>query len=71
MPRKRRQLIAELKKHGFIYTSKGKGSHRLFTNPETQVSATMSGHDGDDAPRWLENHVRDKIRESEAKKASM
>jgi predicted RNA binding protein YcfA (HicA-like mRNA interferase family) len=47
MPRKIRQLIADLEKHGFVDRG-GKGSHRNFLHP-SGVKITLSGAPGEDA----------------------
>jgi predicted RNA binding protein YcfA (HicA-like mRNA interferase family) len=48
MPRKLRQLRADLKKAGFVKDSKrGKGSHTYWEHPKIQgYAVTLSGHDG-------------------------
>ena len=56
MPRKVRQLIADLEKAGFANRS-GKGSHRNFIHPKG-LRATVSGHAGDDAKHYQERDVR-------------
>jgi len=56
MPRKVRQLIAELTRAGFIDRG-GKGSHRNFTHPKG-VRVTFSGGPGDDAKHYQEQDVR-------------
>ena len=56
MPRKVRQLIAELTRAGFIDRG-GKGSHRNFTHPKG-VRVTLSGGPGDDAKHYQERDVR-------------
>jgi len=56
MPRKVRQLIADLEKAGFE-TRGGKGSHRNFTHPNG-LRVTVSGHAGDDAKHYQEREVR-------------
>ncbi|MCX6605273.1 MAG: type II toxin-antitoxin system HicA family toxin [Acidobacteria bacterium] len=48
MPRKIRELIAELEKHGFVGRG-GKGSHRNFAHPRVTRPVTISGDTGDDA----------------------
>ena len=50
MPRKLRQLIADLDRGG-------KGSHRNFTHPK-EVRVTLSGGSGDDAKHYQERDVR-------------
>jgi predicted RNA binding protein YcfA (HicA-like mRNA interferase family) len=56
MPRKVRQLIADLEKAGFENRG-GKGSHRNFTHPKG-VRVTLSGQSGDDAKHYQERDVR-------------
>ena len=56
MPRKVRQLIADLEEAGFVNRG-GKGSHRNFTHPRG-VRVTLSGGDGDDARHYQERDVR-------------
>jgi predicted RNA binding protein YcfA (HicA-like mRNA interferase family) len=62
MPRKIRELIAELEKAGFINRG-GKGSHRNFTHPCGSLPITISGKSGDDAKPYQERAVRDAIEE--------
>jgi len=56
MPRKVRQLIADLEKAGFVNRG-GKGSHRNFTHPQG-LRVTVSGGAGDDARHYQERDVR-------------
>lgn len=56
MPRKVRQLIADLERAGFRNRG-GKGSHRNFTHPKGQ-RVTVSGHPGNDAKPYQERDVR-------------
>jgi predicted RNA binding protein YcfA (HicA-like mRNA interferase family) len=56
MPRKVRQLIADLEKVGFVNRG-GKGSHRNFTHPQG-LRVTVSGGAGDDAKHYQERDVR-------------
>ena len=56
MPRKMRQLIADLTRAGFTDRG-GKGSHRNFTHPKG-VRVTLSGGPGDDAKHYQERDVR-------------
>jgi predicted RNA binding protein YcfA (HicA-like mRNA interferase family) len=62
MPRKIRQLIADLERAGFANRG-GKGSHRNFEHPKGP-RATLSGHPGDDARPYQEKLVRQRIEES-------
>ena len=56
MPRKLRQLIADLEAAGFVSRG-GKGSHRNFIHPKG-VRLTLSGAAGDDARHYQEGDVR-------------
>jgi predicted RNA binding protein YcfA (HicA-like mRNA interferase family) len=56
MPRKIRQLIADLEKHGFVDRG-GKGSHRNFLHP-SGVKITLSGAAGDDAKHYQERDLK-------------
>lgn len=63
MPRKIRELIAELEQAGFINRG-GKGSHRNFQHKKG-MSITISGQLGDDAKFYQEREVKQKIQELE------
>jgi predicted RNA binding protein YcfA (HicA-like mRNA interferase family) len=56
MPRKIRQLMADLEKHGFVDRG-GKGSHRNFLHP-SGVKITLSGAPGDDAKHYQERDLK-------------
>ncbi len=56
MPRKIRQLIADLEKQGFVDRG-GKGSHRNFAHP-SGVKITLSGAPGDDAKHYQERDLK-------------
>ena len=56
MPRKVRQLIADLEKAGFV-NGGGKGSHRNFIHPQG-LRVLMSGNSGDDAKHYQERDVK-------------
>ena len=56
MPRKVRQLIAELERAGFVDRG-GKGSHRNFVHAIGKV-ITVCGKPGDDVPHYLEKQAR-------------
>jgi len=62
MPRKLRELMAELKRAGFVERG-GKGSHRNFKHP-SGVKLTLSGKQGDDAKPYQEQSVQEAIEES-------
>jgi predicted RNA binding protein YcfA (HicA-like mRNA interferase family) len=70
MPRKVRQLIADLENAGFVNRG-GKGSHRNFRHP-TGLRVTVSGNTiqtrfgrGHDAKPYQEREVRRKIEEAQ------
>jgi predicted RNA binding protein YcfA (HicA-like mRNA interferase family) len=63
MPRKIRQLIADLERAGFSNRG-GKGSHRNYEHP-WGIIVTVSGRPGDDARPYQEKQVRQKIGESQ------
>jgi predicted RNA binding protein YcfA (HicA-like mRNA interferase family) len=56
VPRKVRQLIADLERAGFVNRG-GKGSHRNFTHGKG-IRVTLSGASGDDAKPYQEKDVR-------------
>lgn len=56
MPRKVRQLIADLEKVGYVNRG-GKGSHRNFTHPKG-LRVTISGASSDDAKHYQERDVK-------------
>ena len=56
MPRKIRQLIADLEQHGFVNRG-GKGSHRNFLH-SSGVRVTLSGAPGDDAKHYQERDLK-------------
>ena len=62
MPRKIRELIADLEKAGFINSGR-KGSHRNFIHPGCSMPITISGKPGDDAKPYQERAVRESIEE--------
>jgi predicted RNA binding protein YcfA (HicA-like mRNA interferase family) len=63
MPRKIRELIADLEKAGFINRG-GKGSHRNFTHQCCSMPVTISGKAGDDAKPYQERAVCESIEEA-------
>jgi predicted RNA binding protein YcfA (HicA-like mRNA interferase family) len=63
MPRKIRQLIADLERAGFVF-SPGKGSHRKYKH-QKGVLAVISGAPGDDAKHYQERQVKQKIEEAQ------
>jgi len=63
MPRKIRELIADLEATGFA-AMPGKGSHRKFRHPRVSGSVILSGKLGDDAHHYQEKQVGNAIREA-------
>ena len=63
MPRKIRELIADLEKNGFVNRG-GKGSHRSFTHPRVARPVTISGDLGADAKKYQEKAVKAAIAEA-------
>ena len=64
VPRKIRQLVADLERAGFSLVPGGKGSHRKFRHPKLAGSVILSGHDGDDAKHYQEKQIRNAIHEA-------
>lgn len=62
MPRKIRELIAELKAAGFVDRG-GKGSHRNFIHPKGTI-VTLSGKSGSDAKPYQEKLIAKQIKVS-------
>lgn len=61
VPRKIRQLVADLQEAGFTLKSGGKGSHRKFRHVKYSGSVILSGADGADAKHYQEREVRNAI----------
>jgi predicted RNA binding protein YcfA (HicA-like mRNA interferase family) len=58
MPRKIRELKAQIAREGFIYLPKrGKGSHERWQHPLLGKTLTIPGKDGDDVPLYLEKQL--------------
>ena len=64
MPRKIRELVADLERAGFLLVPGGKGAHRKHQHPRLAGSVILSGDDGDDAKDYQEKQVRHAIREA-------
>ncbi len=58
MPRKLRELKADLRRAGFGYRT-GKGSHTIWFHEIISNEIILSGNDGDDAKPYQERQVRD------------
>jgi len=63
VPPKVRELIASLKKAGFMNRG-GKGSHRNFVHPSVMKPITVPGKPGDDAKLYLGRAEQRAIAES-------
>jgi predicted RNA binding protein YcfA (HicA-like mRNA interferase family) len=64
MPKKIRELIANLKKAGFYEISgAGKGAHRKYSHKDYSGAVTLSGALGDDAKPYQEKQVKQAIKE--------
>lgn len=58
MPRKIRELKAQIARARFVYLSKrGKGSHERWRHPLLRKTLTIPGKDGDDVPPYLEKQL--------------
>lgn len=65
MPRKIRQLKADLRQAGFVQIPRrGKGSHTVWRHSALADKITLSGADGDDAQPYQEQRVKDAIVEA-------
>jgi predicted RNA binding protein YcfA (HicA-like mRNA interferase family) len=66
MPRKIRELKAQIAHEGFVYLPKrGKGSHERWRQPLIEKTLTISGKDGDDVPLYLEKQLAKLLAELE------
>jgi predicted RNA binding protein YcfA (HicA-like mRNA interferase family) len=65
MPRKKRQLKADLRKAGFRERAdRAKGSHSYWYHPDfPEITVVIAGHDGGDAKPYDEQNVRKAIAE--------
>lgn len=63
MPKKIRELMAQLEKAGFVNRG-GKGSHRNYLHPKG-IRVTLSGKPSADALRYQEKEVKQRIEESQ------
>ncbi len=57
MPRKIRELKADLRQAGFAERP-GKGSHTVWSHPHFRGRLVLAGNDGDDAKPYQEKDVR-------------
>ncbi len=65
MPKKVRELIAELESAGFVDRG-GKGSHRNYVHAKVSKPVTVSEKPGDDAKQYQERDVKKAIEESKS-----
>ena len=66
MPRKIRELKAQIAHEGFVYLPKrGKGSHERWRQPLIEKTLTILGKDGDDVPFYLEKQLAKLLAELE------
>jgi predicted RNA binding protein YcfA (HicA-like mRNA interferase family) len=63
MPRKIRDLIADLERAGWGLIVGGKGSHRKFAHARSLRKVILSGKNGADALHYQEKQVKQAIRE--------
>jgi predicted RNA binding protein YcfA (HicA-like mRNA interferase family) len=68
LPRKIRQLKADLRRAGYaLVPRRGKGSHTVWAHPLVpDYAVTLPGHDGDDAKPYLEAEVREALQRASA-----
>jgi predicted RNA binding protein YcfA (HicA-like mRNA interferase family) len=58
MPRKIRELKAQIAREGFVFLPKrGKGSHERWRHPLLEKTLTIPGKDGNDVPLYLEKQL--------------
>lgn len=62
MPRKIRQLKADLRKAGAFQISQ-EGSHTKWRHSLVSMTVILSGHDGEDAKPYQEKAVREMLRQ--------
>jgi predicted RNA binding protein YcfA (HicA-like mRNA interferase family) len=70
MPRKLRELKADLRRAGFAVRS-GTGSHTVWKHPLGRQRVTLSGGDSDDAQGYQERQVQaalDEVRDRQRSK---
>jgi hypothetical protein len=63
MPRKIRQLKADLRRAGFVERKgRGKGSHTMWEHARLpEITVVLAGRDGDDADHYQEKQIREAI----------
>ena len=65
MPRKIRELEADLARAGFTKRP-GKGSHRVWEHPKVLDGVAISGQPGGDAKPYQERDVREAIQQAKS-----
>ena len=60
MPRKIRELRADLRRAGYV-VDRIDGSHTIWTHPLVPGHVSISGHDGSDAKPYQERAVREAL----------
>ncbi len=66
MPRKIRELKAQIAREGFVQLPKrGKGSHERWRHPMLKETMTIPGKNGSDVPRYLEQQLTNLLAELE------
>ncbi|BAW95593.1 YcfA family protein [[Synechococcus] sp. NIES-970] len=66
MPRKIRELKAEIARIGFVCLPKRrKGSYERWKHPKLRKTLTISGKDGSDVPFYLEKQLKQLLAELE------
>jgi predicted RNA binding protein YcfA (HicA-like mRNA interferase family) len=63
MPRKIRELVAQLERAGWVLSSGGKGSHRKFAHVHSTRKIILSGAAGSDAHQYQERLIKSAVRE--------
>ena len=61
MPRKIRQLITDLEKHGFVH-KRSNGSHKIYLHPNYNFPVVISGNSKNDAKHYQERAVKKAIK---------
>lgn len=65
MPRKIRELKADLRRAGFVEVPRrGKGSHAIWKHAASGAQVNFAGADGSDTQHYQEREVRDAIIQS-------
>ena len=66
MPRKIRELKAQIARYGFVYLpQRGKGSYERWRHSLIGKTVTIPGQNGDDVPLYLEKQLEKLLTELE------